>query len=89
MPLEWCGLTHDGLDTTAQAYLVLLAGAFEGLAGERTIAAAHGRARRAAPHRAAAHHQGPVLVTPRGRQLTEAGWARAAELTATVTVGAA
>ncbi len=78
--LDWCQLTEDGLDVTAQAYLLLLAGAFEGVAGERTLAAALGE-------RAGVKHTEKLLMakgligySPRGRALTNAGWTRAAAL---------
>jgi Holliday junction DNA helicase RuvB len=78
--LAWCGLTPDGLDETAQAYLMLLAGAFGGTAGEKAVAAALGEKAGVQHTEQVLLHKGLILLTPRGRSLTEAGWDRAAQL---------
>jgi Holliday junction resolvasome RuvABC ATP-dependent DNA helicase subunit len=89
VPLDWCGLTHDGLNVTAQAYLVTLAGAFEGVAGERSIAAALGERGGLLHTEKLCMSKGLLMITPQGRALTDTGWARAAELTSELHLGAA
>ena len=89
MPLDWCGLTYDGLDVTAQAYLVTLAGAFEGVAGERSIAAALGERGGVRHTEKLCMSKGFLMITPQGRSLTDNGWTRAAELISELRMGAA
>ena len=79
VPLEWTGMTHDGLDVTAQAYLVR----WPGRSRARRVS---GRWLRRWASAAGSHTEqslmakGFLLITPRGRSLTEAGWVRAADL---------
>lgn len=79
-PLEWAGLSFDGLSKQAQDYLTVLLMDFDGKAGERTIAAALGEP-------GPLHHveklllqKGFLAITPSGRALTERGTARSGNL---------
>jgi Holliday junction DNA helicase RuvB len=78
--LEWSGLTPDGLDEVAVAYLLALMTMFGGTGGQQAIASALGE-KAGVPHTESSLMQkGYIVRGPKGRSLTEAGWARAEAL---------
>jgi len=79
---SWSGLTTDGLDRTAQDYLMQLFYAPNFTAGERTIAQALGEPTPPRHTEKLLIQKGLVQVCSRGRQLTSDGVVRANELLA-------
>ena len=80
MALQWAGVTYDGLPRLAQDYLCVLLTMFEGTAGEETIRRALGEPK-PVPHTEKLLTQRGFLATKKtGRELTEAGVARAVAL---------
>ncbi len=79
-PLDWHGLTPDGLDQVARKYLVALSTVFDGTAGERAIAKAIGEPGGCSLTEQLLTKKGYLTRGARGRSLTEAGWDRVDEL---------
>ena len=79
-PLEWAGVTADGLTAQAQDYLMVLLTMFEGKAGEDPIRQALGEPGPVRHTEKLLTQKGLVRRMPKGRELTEAGVARAIAL---------
>jgi Holliday junction DNA helicase RuvB len=81
LAFQWAGVTHDGLSRVAQDMLVVLLDAPDNTASLETIQASLGEP---GPMRHAEQkviQKGYVLITGRGRKLTERGIERAIQLT--------
>lgn len=78
--LRWAGVTADGLSEDAQRYLMALLVDFDGRAGEKTIAAALGEPGPLRHVEKLLLTKGLIVITPTGRQLTDRGADRTAEL---------
>ncbi len=79
--LDWQGITQDGLDMVAQAYLTILAIEFGGSAGERALAARLARPGGLGSVEQVLMAKGLIARTRSGRALTQAGIKRVRELT--------
>lgn len=78
LALEWSGLTEDGLTQDMQDYLTTLV-AYDGVAGAQTLRMALHEADINQTERALIQ-KGLIVITPRGRQLTDFGTPRAEEV---------
>jgi Holliday junction DNA helicase RuvB len=78
--LTWCGLSADGLTETAADFLVVLMGAFDGVASLATISAALNEPGPLRHVEQTLSQRGYIRVTAKGRELTDTGMARAIEL---------
>lgn len=79
---QWAGVTTDGLDKTAQEYLMVLLAQFNGAAGEKAIAAALGEPTAPRHTEKLLLQKGFITIKPTGRELTPDGTERAMELAA-------
>jgi Holliday junction resolvasome RuvABC ATP-dependent DNA helicase subunit len=80
VPLDWHGLTEDGLDEVARKYLVALATIFDGTAGEKAISNAMNEPGGCRLTEQLLTNKGFLTRGPRGRSLTDGGWDRAQAL---------
>jgi Holliday junction DNA helicase RuvB len=85
LPLEWAGLTEDGLNPLAQQYLLVLAGTFDGTAGERALSSTLAEPGGLSQTEQLLVSKGFIAHSPKGRTLTDRGWERAGQLTNALT----
>lgn len=78
--LYWCGLTADGLDNLAQGYIVTLFALCDGVASKDTITTQMGESTVPAHTERALLQRGYILITGKGRVLTDLGRERAGAL---------
>lgn len=78
--LYWCGLTADGLDNMAQAYIVTLFSLCDGVGSKDTITTQMGESTVPAHTERTLLQRGYIVITGKGRVLTDLGRERAGEL---------
>lgn len=80
LALEWCGLSRDGLETVAQDMMLLLLAAKDHTASAESLQAQLNEPGPLRHVEQSLLQRGFLTITGRGRQLTDAGRARAIEL---------